>query len=210
MRKQPPIQQNEVNPLISAVLKGFREDRQERGDKEELEPEEERRRALVFVLSRAAEKHGRKKALEVRGEFLGKDGPIAQAAETRRVEVQQIRDSLMAKEAEAKTVCDTAIKALQDDLDRTLRALRSDADERTSAINKEHTAILERVREDMELRAMELEEGVSSFRSAIDELSLEDLQKLAKDGAVQVGKSSAKSDNGSEWLTIPGGELRLE
>ena len=94
--------------------------------------------------------------------------------------------------------------------DSTTNILRKDADDRIKEINDAHSAKLKEVEEEMELQVMELTESVDNFRAAIKDLSLEDLTALAKDGTVQVGKSSAKSKNGSEWLTVPGGELKLE
>jgi len=210
MRKQEPVQSNEVNPFIASILKGFREDRKERGDKEVLEPEEERRRALIFTLSRSSEKHGRKKAQEIKSPFLGPKSVVAVASEQKKKEIAAIQESLRTTMARAQRVYDEAVKDLKAELDATIGILRKEADGKIKEISTAHTAKLNAMEEEMELQLLELGEGIDSFKGAIQDLTLEELETLAKDGALRISTSSETSENGSEWLTVPGGELKPE
>jgi hypothetical protein len=205
----PATTSNEINPLVASILRGFREDRKERGDKEKLEPEEERRQAFIFTLSRAAEKHGRKKAQEIKSCFLGPKSVAVKASEEKKGAVSSILTSLRVKMGEAQKVYDEAVKSLKAELESTLSILRRDTDSKIREINEAHTAGLKALQEDMDLQLLELSEGIESFRASIKDLTLEQLEVLAKNGTLKVSKSSEKSENGSEWLTVPGGEISL-
>jgi len=117
-------------------------------------------------------------------------------------ELKVVRDSIKKERKEAKKVTEEAVASLQKDLKDALAALDAKESRETKAVQDKYREQYNEASEQIEHDVRNVGATVRYFKDEIQNLTLEQLQTLQKDGVVQIGEVQGNPD----YLVAPGSD----
>ena len=165
-------------------------------EEEKLEHE---RGAIVHKLTESVTKYQRKESGRIRREVTDR---VKGFSGQESSEITQVKAAINGERKAAKKAVDEAVKALHKDLKVALETLDKRESEETAAVSAKYRSQYDEAAHQIEHDVGNVETMVRFFKDGIQNLTLEQLRVLQKDGVVEVGKVDGQPD----YLVMPGSE----
>lgn len=202
-KPEKPERSRKEELLMKQSLSKRRGDKLTKAEQKELEAilEEEKleheRGAIIHKLTESALKYQRKESGKIKREVTDR---VREFSGQESAELAQVRKAIKEERKTAQKAVDEAIAALQKDLKAALSALDKKEAEETAEVQAKYRSQYDDAAAQIEHDVTNVETTIRLFKDDVQNLTLDQLRTLQKDGVVEVGKVKGQPD----YLVAPG------